>query len=72
MATDARRFTAIVYREGDWYVAECPEVGTASQGRTVDDAVANLKEATELYLEDFTPPEDGAYYLTSFSIEING
>ena len=72
MATAARRYTAVVYREEDWYVAECPEVGTASQGRTVEEAVANLKEATELYLEDFTPPEDSGYYLTSFSVEING
>ena len=39
--------------EEDVYVAECPEVGTASQGDTVEDALANLKEATELYLEEF-------------------
>ncbi len=35
------------------YVAECPEVGTFSQGRTIEQAVNNLKEATELYLEEF-------------------
>jgi predicted RNase H-like HicB family nuclease len=34
-------------------VAECPEVGTVSQGETIESAVANLKEATELYLEEF-------------------
>jgi predicted RNase H-like HicB family nuclease len=34
-------------------VAECPEVGTVSQGETPDEAIANLKEATELYLEEF-------------------
>ena len=38
------------------YVAECPEVGTVSQGETVEEAVANLKEATELYLEEFPFP----------------
>jgi hypothetical protein len=32
------------------YVAECPEVGTVSQGETIEEAVINLKEATELYL----------------------
>lgn len=42
-------FTAILYREGDVYVAECPEVGTASQGETIEEALANLQEATELY-----------------------
>jgi len=35
------------------YVAQCPEVGTVSQGRTVEEAIANLKEATELYLQEF-------------------
>ncbi len=45
-----RTFTAIVYWEEDVYVAECPEVGTASQGETIEEAIANLKEATELYL----------------------
>ena len=35
------------------YVAECPEVGTVSQGHSIEEAVANLKEATELYLEEF-------------------
>jgi len=39
--------------EDDLYVAECLEVGTVSQGYTVEEAVANLKEATELYLEEF-------------------
>jgi predicted RNase H-like HicB family nuclease len=48
-------FTAVLHNEGDLYVAECPEVGTVSQGETVEDAVNNLKEATELYLEEFPP-----------------
>ena len=53
----ARTFTAILHKEDNLYVAECPEVGTVSQGRTIEEAVANLKEATELYLEDFPLPE---------------
>ena len=48
-----RTFTAVLHKEGDLYVAECPEVGTVSQGHTIEEAVANLKEATELYLEEF-------------------
>ncbi|MCI4455026.1 MAG: type II toxin-antitoxin system HicB family antitoxin, partial [Thermodesulfobacterium sp.] len=47
-----RTFTAVIYKEGDIYVAECPEVGTVSQGYTIEEAIANLKEATELYLEE--------------------
>jgi predicted RNase H-like HicB family nuclease len=46
-------FTAVLRKEADLYVAECPEVGTASQGYTVEEAIANLREATELYLEEF-------------------
>ncbi len=47
-----RTFTAVIHKEGDIYVADCPEVGTVSQGYTIEEAIANLKEATELYLEE--------------------
>ena len=47
----ANSFTAIVEREGDIYVALCPELDVASQGETVGKATANLKEAVELFLE---------------------
>jgi predicted RNase H-like HicB family nuclease len=49
------KLTAIIYpdSETDWLVAECPEIGTASQGRTEEEALANLREATDLYLESF-------------------
>jgi predicted RNase H-like HicB family nuclease len=43
--------TAVVEREGDGYVALCPELDVASQGDTVEEATANLKEAVELFLE---------------------
>ena len=49
--------TAVIHKEDNLYVAQCPEVGTASQGKTVEEAVANLKEATELYLEEFPIPK---------------
>ncbi len=48
-----RTFTAVIHKEDDLYIAECPEVGTVSQGYTVEDAITNLKEATDLYLEEF-------------------
>jgi predicted RNase H-like HicB family nuclease len=51
--TMQRTFTAILHKEQDLYVAECPEVGTVSQGSSLDEAIANLKEATELFLEEF-------------------
>jgi predicted RNase H-like HicB family nuclease len=46
-------FTAILEKEDDMYVAKCPETGTVSQGRTIEEAIANLKEATDIYLEEF-------------------
>ncbi|WP_250126627.1 type II toxin-antitoxin system HicB family antitoxin [Chroococcidiopsis sp. CCMEE 29] len=52
MAT-TKVFTAIIHKEEDTYVAECPEVGTISQGESIEEAIANLKEATEFYLEEF-------------------
>jgi predicted RNase H-like HicB family nuclease len=48
-----RTFSVIMHKEDDLYVAECPEVGTVSQAYTIEEAIANLKEATELYLEEF-------------------
>lgn len=62
--------TAILHKEEDLYVAECPEVGTASQGTTVEEAIANLKEATELYLEEFPLPEINRALLTTFDVAI--
>jgi predicted RNase H-like HicB family nuclease len=49
-----KRLTAIIYPgdSGRWLVAFNPETGTTSQGRTVEQALRNLKEATELYLEE--------------------
>ncbi len=61
-----RTFTAILHREEDMYVAECPEIGTTSQGKTIDEALANLKEATELYLEEFSLPDVDRPMLTTF------
>lgn len=46
------KFTAIINREGKLYVSWCPEIDIASQGKTIEEAIDNLKEAVELYLED--------------------
>jgi predicted RNase H-like HicB family nuclease len=44
--------TAIVRKENPMYVSWCPELNIASQGKTIDEAMVNLKEAIDLYLED--------------------
>ena len=47
-----RKFTASIWREGSWYVAQCLEVDVASQGRSEQDALRNLREALELHFEE--------------------
>lgn len=49
----SRRYTALITREGDWYIARCVELNVTTQGRTLDEARANLREAVELYIESF-------------------
>ena len=54
MESMKRHFAATVWSEGSWYVAQCLEVDVASQGESEDEALANLREALELYFE---PPQ---------------
>ncbi len=63
-------FTALIHKEEDIYVAECPEVGTVSQGYSIEEAVVNLREATELYLEDFPLPHMSRPYITTFEASV--
>jgi len=64
-------YTAILEKEGGLYVALCPELDVASQGATVEEATANLKEAVELFLESADPQEikrrlHGEVFITRF------
>lgn len=52
-----RQLTAVIEREGDGYVALCPEVDIASQGDTVNQARDNLREALELFFQTASPEE---------------
>ncbi|PYV49904.1 MAG: hypothetical protein DMG92_09510 [Acidobacteria bacterium] len=52
-----QQVTAIIEREGDGYVALCPELDVASQGDTIEAARKNLQEAVELFLETADPEE---------------
>ena len=60
--------TALVHTEDNLDVAQCPEVGTASQGETIEEAVANLQEATELYLEEFPLRQTFRPIMTTFEV----
>jgi len=69
--TMQKTFTAVIHKEENIYVAECPEIGTVSQGKTIEEATANLKEATELYLEEFPLPEVSHPWLTTFEAAVH-
>lgn len=51
---ETQTFTASIWREDDWFIAQCLEVDVASQGESEEEALINLREAVELYLE---PPK---------------
>jgi predicted RNase H-like HicB family nuclease len=63
--------TAVIHKEADWFVADCPEIGTVSQGKTLEEAVANLKEATELYIEETNAQTTGRSVITTFETVVN-
>jgi len=65
-----KTFVAIIRKEENLYVAECSETGTASQGETFEDAMANLKEATELYLEEFPLKTFSHPIVTTFEVPV--
>jgi predicted RNase H-like HicB family nuclease len=46
------KLTAVIEKEGKWYVATCPELGVASQGRTLEEAESMIQEAVQLLLEE--------------------
>ena len=64
----AMRLAAVIHKEGDWYIATNPETGTTTQGKTFDEALANLQVATELYLEEFPLAESAPPILTTFEV----
>jgi len=49
----SRKYTAVITKEDTWYVAHCVELGVVSQGKTIEEAQKNLKEAVDLYIESF-------------------
>jgi predicted RNase H-like HicB family nuclease len=65
-------FTATVTKDGEWYVSRCLEVEVASQGETLEEALANLREALELYFEDEPAPPTFVHPLvTSVDVRIS-
>jgi predicted RNase H-like HicB family nuclease len=63
-----RRFTAAVWHEGEWCVAQCLEVDVASQGESEEQALANLREALELHFEP--PTATARPHVRTIDVEI--
>jgi len=61
-------FSVVVHKEKKYYVAECPEVGTVSQGKSIEEAISNLKIATELYLEEFPMKKTTKPFVSFFEV----
>jgi predicted RNase H-like HicB family nuclease len=70
----SKKFTAVITKEENWYVAHCLELGVVSQGKTIEESQANLKEAVELYLESFgeadLPETTGEIVLYPFEVAV--
>lgn len=62
-------FTNIVWKEGKYFVAQCLNVDVSSFGKTYEEALKNLKEAVELYLED--APKDAILEIDMPSISVS-
>ena len=70
------RFTAVINKEDNWFVAHCVELDVVSQGKTIEEAQSNLKEAVELYLESFEPEDypgsNDEIIFYPFEVAVNG
>ena len=69
------QLTAIIEKEGDGYVALCPEIDVASQGQTIEEARDNLQEALELFFETASPDEiaerlHSEVYITRMEVKV--
>lgn len=70
-------FEAVIVPEQGAYSSWCPDLDIASQGNTIEEALANLKEAVALYLECLTPAEiaefrerHGARWVTTMQLSV--
>jgi len=61
--------TVLVTEDGDWYVARCLEIDAVSQGETAEQALANLRDVIEVYLEEEGPPQ-ALPLVTSIDVQI--
>lgn len=64
------KYNVIIKQEENWYVAKCIDNSVASQGKTIEEALKNLKEALELYYQDEEPKKPNNIFVTTLEVTI--
>ena len=64
------KYNVIIQKEEEWYVAKCIDNSVASQGKTIEEALENLKEAIELYYQDEPPIEPKQLLITTLEVTL--
>ena len=64
------KYNVIIQKEENWYVAKCLDNNVASQGKTIEEAMSNLKEALELYMQNEEPEKPKEIFITTLEVAI--
>ena len=64
------KYNVMIQKEEEWYVAKCLDNNVASQGKTIEEALKNLKEALELYVQNEEIVQPKETYLTTLEVAI--
>lgn len=64
------KYNVIIQKEDNWYVAKCIDNNVASQGKTIEEAMGNLKEALELYIQNEEPKQPKEIFITTLEVAI--
>ena len=64
------KYNVIIQKEEKWYVAKCLDNNIASQGKTIEEAMKNLKEALELYMQNEEPVKPKEIYITTLEVAV--
>ena len=64
------KYNVIIQKEDNWYVAKCIDNNVASQGKTIEETMGNLKEALELYIQSEEPKQPKEIFITTLEVAI--
>ena len=64
------KYNVIIQKEENWYVAKCLDNNIASQGKTIEEAMKNLKEALELYMQNEEPVKPKEIFVTTLEVAV--